>query len=80
MDLNKVIIIIKDGRDYTISDTALIKDYLAQQYIPSIDKLLDWRLYLMDCKPKNNIEKDEIQLEIVATDYLLDLKQEKCIK
>jgi len=71
----KVIIVLKGDKPYDISDTALIKDYQTQKYIPEIDKLLDWRSYLMKVEPKGYWEEQTLVKEILATDYLLNLKQ-----
>lgn len=73
---DKVIIVIKDGLEYNISETALIQDFKKEKYIPDTDKLLDWRLFLMKAEPKTYMEKYILTLEILATDYLLKLKHE----
>lgn len=66
---------MKDGKSYDISDTVLIKDWQSQNYIPEIDKLLDWRSYLMKVET-NHYHEEQIKIkEILATDYLLNLKQ-----
>lgn len=75
--MSEVIIVIKDGKDYKISDTALIQDYQRLKYIPELDKLLDWRLFLMQDGKYNKIEMQHIKKEILAVDYLLNLKQNK---
>lgn len=69
-----VIIVMSEGKDYDISDTQLILDYKREKYIPDIDKLLDWRSWLMKAEPSNYWEKYEVKREILATDYLLNLK------
>lgn len=71
----KVIIVLKEGKSYDISDSTLIKDYQKQKYIPEVDKLLDWRGYLMKVKTNNYLEQQALIKEILVTDYLLNLKQ-----
>lgn len=73
----KEIVIFEDSIGYDISDTALIKDYRKEKYIPDVDKLLDWRCFLMTSNTANKAEKLTIKKEIMATDYLLNLKQNK---
>lgn len=68
-----VFIVIKDGKDYDISDSKLIKDWQELKYIPDTDKLLDWRMVLMRVEPEHESEEEALIKEILATDYLLDL-------
>jgi len=75
--MEKEIVIFENGIGYDISDTALIKDYRKEKYIPDVDKLLDWRYFLMTSNTTNKAEKLTIKKEIIATDYLLNLKQNK---
>lgn len=75
--MSEVIIVIKDGEDYNISETALIKDYQRLKYIPELNKLLDWRLFLMQDDEYSETEMQHIRKEIIAVDYLLNLKQNK---
>lgn len=77
MEKEIVTIVIKDGVGYDISDTALIKDYRKEKYILDVDKLLDWRYFLMTSNTTDENEISAIKLEIMATDYLLNLKQNK---
>jgi hypothetical protein len=66
------IIVIHKGKDYNITNTALISDYLEKKYIPELDKLLDWRLKLKEIGKRNEYPKKWVLKEILATDYLLD--------
>lgn len=77
-----VIIVIKDGVNYNISNTSLISSYREERCIPETDKLLDWRLRLMDRLEYYKATEDEFSerlaiREIVATDYILDLRYKK---
>lgn len=74
--MEKTIIVLKGDKHYDISDTSLIKDWQSQKYIPEIDKLLDWRSYLMKVETKDYWEEQTLIKEILATDYLLNLKQQ----
>lgn len=70
-------IVIKDGKSYDISDSILLRDYHKLGYIPSVDRLLDWRLFLMNKKHKNSMESLICETELLAVDYILNLKQTK---
>lgn len=74
-----VIIVIKDGISYEITETTLIKTYKEEKYIPETDKLLDWRLRLMDILEYYKSLNDVFSVwlvtrELLAIDYLLDVK------
>lgn len=73
--MKKEIIVIKNGKDYNITHTNLIQSYFDENYIPEVDKLLDWRLKLMGYQKECGYENGIITLEILATDYLLNEKQ-----
>lgn len=69
------IIVNDNGTDYNIASTALIQDFIKEKYIPETDKLLDWRLYLMKAECNNQLERNIIKKELLAVDYILNLKQ-----
>ncbi len=72
--MKEIIVIDSEGRSHNITETALIADYLKLNTIPTIDKLLDWRLRLSEELTKKSYPKGFIDLEIKATDYLLTEK------
>jgi hypothetical protein len=68
------IVIQKDGIVYDITHTALISSYLEEKYIPDVDKLLDWRIRLVEFEFKEKWKREAVKKEIIAVDYLLTIK------
>jgi len=72
--MEKIIVTEKDIQ-FDITYTALIQDYLKEGWIPEVDKLLDWRMYLMNRDEEDYLYRLWTKKEILAVDYLLNLKQ-----
>jgi len=60
-----------------IKGSVLLKDYIDKGYIPSVNKLLDFRNRLGEMLKEGEHPKEFINKEIEATDYLLNKKQNK---
>lgn len=54
-----------------IEESVLYKDYKKYKVLPTIDKLLDYRLSLMAKRKDKTLPKGFINTEILATDFLL---------
>ena len=60
-----------------IESTVLYLTYLHTQILPTVDELLDWRLRLDEMKIKGEFPVEWFDREIMATDYLLSLNNQK---
>lgn len=57
-----------------VSGSALFQDYLKYKYLPTVDRLLDWRTRLVEKRDGDVINPpDWYNREIAAVDYLLEL-------
>lgn len=58
-----------------VSGSALFQDYLKYKYMPTVDRLLDWRNRLVEKRDDDVINPpDWYNREIAAVDYLLELQ------
>lgn len=55
-----------------IEKSILIQDYINYNTLPSIDRLLYWRIALSNKLKDKKLPKGFIETEILATDYLLN--------
>lgn len=57
-----------------VSNSALYQDYMKYKYLPTVDRLLDWRNRLVIKRDNDSINSvDWYNREIAAVDYLLEL-------
>ena len=69
----------EDGRFIDLTTTALIQSFMKYESIPEINSLLDWRNRVEQLRDAKNgvigpVEDEWYQKELLAVDYLLNLK------